>query len=201
MVELPVEVEKRFVEVKRWWIAENLLEEFPWLLVADFDIHIDAEGKIEISFKPVEKTDKTVKLAGRDLEELCHGIKIELSKYGLYNHPAELLDEKKRIRDAVRKGFATISKDGVIKKLIDDVKREEELLEEFSKDCIKWGEDTDMDCPTCSAISRVMEQPLTVGKLRELGDFYCCPICKRLFDKRLHLMWYNIRYNPETWSR
>lgn len=179
---------KKLLEERRMAILSMLRERFPELYIhevkaIDKEISVDARIPSELRYR-YRDTELPIHVTGTTFEEIVRKIDEELEER-LITRLYEKIKTEEEMREAIRMGLE-VRGVGVEK-----IKTEEESLEELRDSCLRWGTQTSISCPTCSVLARVdPEMVKVVGKLKQWGDVYCCPVCGRLFSLDLSLLWY-----------
>ncbi|RLF38189.1 MAG: hypothetical protein DRN03_00305 [Thermoplasmata archaeon] len=184
-----IEKKKRLKEAKRMTVLAKLRDRYPELIIEKVEINELIHVKVRIPEElryAYRHTDIPIFVTGKDVDEVIENLDRALKERyrgALY----EAIEEEEKIRETLRKGLEVTGRPEVEK-----IKTEEMTYEEICNACLKWGTQTDIDCPTCSTLARLAppEEHKIIGKLKSWNDVYCCPVCHRLFSKDLSLLWY-----------
>lgn len=107
--------------------------------------------------------------------------------------------EKKSIEKKVEEHIRKLLRKGIpaaeikyIPEVVERIAEEEKTLKELCESCLTYGTETEIECPSCrvNAILEGLLGEIEIATLKAWGDIYCCPSCKRLFNKNFDVIWY-----------
>jgi len=186
-----LEKRRRKLEAEKAIIYYRIEEEFPQFYVEKLEF-VDDKIRVRLKVKP-DWWDFYIKkilyAEAKDIDSLIRAIRrLDREYYKLAGK--EEYEIRKKIRRTLMKGIE-VKGEEEMKEIVEEEKARVETWEEMCEACLRWGTQTRIECPSCAGSARMKpEETMVIGHLKEWGEVYCCPVCKRLFTKDLHLLWY-----------
>lgn len=196
-----IEIEKRLLELiaqkkkleeaKKTMHYYELSRRFPYLSI-DKIVFRDGEISVSASVSPEFQelyTKHRFYVTGKNLDDIIDKLgREESNAYKLYHY--EMRKIEKDIEDKIMKGMKVTAAGEPMKGIIEKVEKRVMSLEDLCNACLAFGTQTDIDCITCSTLAKILPPPRPVGKFKQFGNVYCCPVCHRLFSSDFHLLYF-----------